>query len=57
MPWAVVPEGYSRVRVSQTCRCGRRLLRADGDTILTSDPNGPAPLALAAGLHGDIVPV
>jgi hypothetical protein len=33
------------------------LLAADGDFILTSDPDDLAPLASAAGLHVDIVPV
>lgn len=33
------------------------LLAADGDSILTSDPSDLEPLALAAGLHIDLVPV
>ena len=33
------------------------LLAADGDTILTSDARDLAPLAEAAGLHVDLVPV
>jgi hypothetical protein len=33
------------------------LLAADGDTILTSDVRDLAPLAAAAGLHVDLVPV
>jgi hypothetical protein len=33
------------------------LLATDGDMILTSDPDDLVPLALAAGVHVDIVPV
>jgi hypothetical protein len=33
------------------------LLAADGDEILTSDPDGLRPLAVAAGVHVDLVPV
>ena len=33
------------------------LLAADGDSILTSDPDDLEPLAIAAGLHIDIIPV
>lgn len=33
------------------------LLAVDGDEILTSDPADLRPLAVAAGLHVDIVPV
>ena len=33
------------------------LLAADGDSILTSDPDDLEPLALAAGVHVDIVAV
>ena len=33
------------------------LLAADGDFILTSDPDDLVPLAATAGLHVDIVPV
>jgi hypothetical protein len=33
------------------------LLAADGDVLLTSDASDLAPLAAAAGLHVDIVPV
>jgi hypothetical protein len=33
------------------------LLAADGDEILTSDPADLRPLAAAAGVHVDLVPV
>jgi hypothetical protein len=33
------------------------LLAADGDAVITSDPNDLEPLAEASGLHVDIVPV
>ena len=33
------------------------LLAADGDVLLTSDPDDLEPLAVSAGLHVDIVPV
>jgi hypothetical protein len=33
------------------------LLAADGDEILTSDPDDLRPLAVAAGVHVDLVPV
>ncbi len=33
------------------------LLAADGDQILTSDPDDLRPLAAAAGVHVDLVPV
>ena len=33
------------------------LLAADGDEILTSDPDDLRPLAAAAGVHVDLVPV
>jgi hypothetical protein len=33
------------------------LLAADGDSIVTSDPDDLEPLALAAGVHVDIIPV
>ena len=33
------------------------LLAADGDSLITSDPDDLEPLAHAAGLHVDIIPV
>lgn len=33
------------------------LLAHDGDEILTSDPHDLVPLAAAAGIHLDVVPV
>ena len=33
------------------------LLAADGDVILTADPQDLSPLAASAGLHVDVVPV
>lgn len=47
----------SRSRQSDVIDPGVVLLATDGDTILTSDAGDLSPLALAAGLHVDIVPV
>jgi hypothetical protein len=47
----------ARARRSDVIDAALVLLAADGDTILTSDPDDLEPLAAAAGLHVDIVPV
>jgi hypothetical protein len=47
----------ARARRSDVVDAALVLLAADGDTILTSDPDDLEPLAFAAGLHVEIVPV
>ena len=46
-----------QARLSDVIDAAIVLLAADGDVILTSDPNDLTPLAAAAGLHVDIVSV
>jgi hypothetical protein len=46
-----------RARSSDVVDAALVLLAADGDSLLTSDPDDLEPLAAAAGLHVDIVPV
>ena len=46
-----------RSRTSDVIDAAVVLLAADGDSILTSDPDDLEPLALAAGVHVDIVAV
>jgi len=46
-----------RARKTDVVDAALALLAADGDMILTSDPDDLASLALAAGLHIDVVPV
>jgi hypothetical protein len=46
-----------RSRTSDVIDAAVVLLAADGDSILTSDPGDLEPLALAAGVHVDIVAV
>lgn len=47
----------ARARRSDVVDAAVVLLAADGDSILTSDPDDLEPLAFAAGLHVEIVPV
>ncbi len=47
----------ARAKKSDAIDAAVVLLAVDGDTILTSDPYDLEPLAWAAGLHVDIVPV
>lgn len=46
-----------KTRMSDAIDAAVVLLAADGDTILTSDPEDLRPLAVAATVHVDIVPV
>lgn len=46
-----------RAQMSDVIDAAVVLLAADGDLILTSDPEDLAALAEAAGVHADIVPV
>lgn len=46
-----------RARKTDVIDAALVLLAADGDFLLTSDPNDLEPLAASAGLHVDIVPV
>ncbi len=46
-----------RTRTADVIDAALVLLAADGDVLLTSDPNDLAPLAFAAGIHVDIVSV
>jgi hypothetical protein len=46
-----------RTRMTDVIDAALVLLAADGDFILTSDPDDLVPLAASAGLHVDIVPV
>ena len=46
-----------RARMADVIDAALVLLAADGDSLLTSDPNDLEPLAAMAGLHVDIVPV
>ncbi len=46
-----------RTRTADAIDAAVVLLAADGDTILTSDPDDLHPLAVAATVHVDIVPV
>ena len=46
-----------RVRMDDVMDAALVLLAADGDFLITSHPNDLEPLADAAGLHVDIVPV
>jgi hypothetical protein len=46
-----------RTRTADVIDAALVLLAADGDLVLTSDPNDLAALAASAGLHVDIVPV
>ena len=46
-----------RARMSDVVDAALVLLATDGDVVLTSDLNALEPLATAAGLHVDIVPV
>jgi hypothetical protein len=46
-----------RTRMSDVIDASVVLLAADGDFILTSDPDDLVPLAASAGLHVDIVAV
>ena len=45
-----------RARMADVIDAALVMLAADGDTLLTSDPNDLEPLAAMAGLHVDIVP-
>jgi hypothetical protein len=47
----------ARTRMTDVIDAALVLLAADGDFILTSDPEDLVPLAASAGLHVDIVPV
>lgn len=47
----------ARARRSDVIDAAVVLLAADGDSILTSDPDDIEPLAVAAGLHIDIIPL
>ncbi len=47
----------ARARVTDVIDAALVLLAVDGDWIVTSDPDDLKPLAMAAGLHVDIVPV
>ena len=47
----------ARARRSDVVDAAVVLLAADGDSILTSDPDDLEPLAFAAGLQIDIIPV
>lgn len=47
----------ARARRSDVVDAAVILLAKDGDSILTSDPDDLEPLAFAAGLHVEIVPV
>ncbi|HEY4182681.1 MAG TPA: hypothetical protein VGM90_37880 [Kofleriaceae bacterium] len=47
----------ARARLSDVIDAAVVLLAEDGDIILTSDPDDLAPLAVAAGVHVDIVSV
>jgi hypothetical protein len=47
----------ARARRSDVVDAAVILLATDGDSILTSDPDDLEPLAFAAGLHVEIVPV
>ncbi len=47
----------ARARRSDVVDAAVVLLAADGDSILTSDPGDLEPLAFAAGLHVEIIPV
>jgi predicted nucleic acid-binding protein len=47
----------ARARKSDVVDAALVLLAADGDYILTSDPNDLGPLAFAAGLQVEIIPV
>lgn len=46
-----------RTRLHDVVDAALVLLAVDGDIVLTSDPSDLEPLASAAGLHIDIVPV
>lgn len=46
-----------RTRLYDVVDAALVLLAVDGDIVLTSDPSDLGPLASAAGLHIDIVPV
>ena len=46
-----------RTRMTDVIDAALVLLAADGDFLLTSDPDDLEPLAASAGLHVDIVPV
>jgi hypothetical protein len=46
-----------RARMDDVLDAALVLLAADGDFLITSDPDDLAPLAHEAGLHVDIVPV
>lgn len=47
----------ARARANDAIDAGVVMLASDGDTILTSDANDLRPLAVAAAVHVDIVPV
>ncbi len=47
----------ARTRRSDVVDAALVLLAADGDSILTSDPDDIEPLAFAAGVHVDIIAV
>ncbi len=47
----------AKARKSDVIDAAVILLAVDGDSILTSDPDDLEPLAFAAGLHVDIIPV
>jgi hypothetical protein len=46
-----------RARMTDVIDAALVLLALDGDSLMTSDTNDIEPLAVAAGLHIDIVPV
>jgi hypothetical protein len=46
-----------RSRMEDVVDAALVLLAADGDSLLTSDPDGITPLARTAALHIDIIPV
>ena len=46
-----------RARMADVIDAALVMLAADGDSLMTSDPNDLEPLAAMAGLHVDIVPV